>query len=313
LTKKPIKRRAGEGRTRQDWLVDRAFRAVLWGMFRLPYERRIALAGWLGRKAGAMAGHLDKAKANLTYIYPDMPEAERHKIALGVLDNTARSMIEDYDPPELLKRARSFPISGPGMVALVKAQANAQPTILVTGHYGNYEAGRAAITQAGHSVGVFYRPMNNAYFNAHYEKNLQNLSGPAFPRTRQGMKNLLKHLKAGGFTMFLVDQFMYDGAVLDFLGKPAPTALSAAEMALKFNALLIPFYGRRRADGISFDIIVEAPVPHSTPETMTQAVNDSLAAQIAIAPEQWLWTHRRWKPNRQEMRQRSQRAAKTGP
>ena len=31
---------------------------------------------------------------------------------------------------------------------------------------------------------------------------------------------------------------------------------------------------------------------------MTQALNDSLAAMIRAAPNQWFWMHRRWKPHR---------------
>ena len=46
---------------------------------------------------------------------------------------------------------------------------------------------------------------------------------------------------------------------------------------------------------MSFRVVLEAPVPHGTPEAMTQALNDSLEAQVRAAMEQWLWVHRRWK------------------
>ena len=45
-------------------------------------------------------------------------------------------------------------------------------------------------------------------------------------------------------------------------------------------------------------ILVEAPVPHSDAETMTQALNDALERQIRAHMEQWLWVHRRWKDRR---------------
>jgi KDO2-lipid IV(A) lauroyltransferase len=86
--------------------------------------------------------------------------------------------------------------------------------------------------------------------------------------------------------------------VLDFLGQPAPTSLSAAEMALKHDALLVPIYGLRLADGFEFRDADRGADPHSDPETMTQALNDSLAAVIRAAPNQWFWMHRRWKPDR---------------
>jgi len=87
---------------------------------------------------------------------------------------------------------------------------------------------------------------------------------------------------------------------LDFLGKPAPTALSAAEMALRYDALLVPIYAERLENGIDFRITVEAPIPPSDAITMTQALNDSLSWAVRRRPGQWLWVHRRWKPGRGE-------------
>ncbi|MGR3474258.1 MAG: LpxL/LpxP family acyltransferase, partial [Sulfitobacter sp.] len=46
-----------------------------------------------------------------------------------------------------------------------------------------------------------------------------------------------------------------------------------------------------------FDVVLEAPVPHSDPMTMTQALNDSLTVQVTKTPEQWFWVHRRWRPH----------------
>jgi KDO2-lipid IV(A) lauroyltransferase len=89
---------------------------------------------------------------------------------------------------------------------------------------------------------------------------------------------------------------MGDGAVLQFFGQDALTSLSPAEMALRYNALIVPTYGIRRNDG-GFDLLIEAPIPHSTAEAMTQALNDSLETQVRAHMDQWLWTHRRWKMN----------------
>jgi KDO2-lipid IV(A) lauroyltransferase len=97
-----------------------------------------------------------------------------------------------------------------------------------------------------------------------------------------------------------------------FFGKPAATALSAAELSLKYDAPLIPIYGVRQPNGLDFKIIVEEPVPPSDAVTMTQALNDSLEALVREHPEQWLWMHRRWKPEVIE-RQRKRAAARMRP
>ena len=153
----------------------------------------------------------------------------------------------------------------------------------------------AALVARGYDIGGLYRDMKNPYFNAHYVKTMEAFGGPVFPQGRKGTAGFVRHLKGGGQLVLLFDQHVLFAPVLDFMGEPARTALSAAELALRYDALLIPFYGIRQADGLSFETVLEAPVPHSDPVTMTQALNDSLSDRIRQAPEQWFWVHRRWR------------------
>ena len=186
---------------------------------------------------------------------------------------------------------------GPGFEALQAAAEVGQAVVLVTGHFGNYEAARACLVARGYDIGGLYRDMKNPYFNEHYVKTMEAFGGPVFPQGRRGTAGFVRHLKDGGQLVLLFDQHVFAAPKLDFLGVPAKTALSAAELALRYDALLIPFYGIRQDDGVSFDAVLEAPVPHTDATTMTQALNDSLGARIIAHPEQWFWVHRRWRPN----------------
>ncbi len=105
----------------------------------------------------------------------------------------------------------------------------------------------------------------------------------------------MRFLKSGGMLGIVVDQRMIHGLPVTFFGKRALTATSAADLALKYDADLIPIYGIRRPDGLNFDIHVEEPIPHTDAATMTQAINNSLEAQVRRNMEQWFWIHRRWK------------------
>jgi Kdo2-lipid IVA lauroyltransferase/acyltransferase len=151
-------------------------------------------------------------------------------------------------------------------------------------------------------MGGLYRLMNNPYSNAHYVASVEGVGGRAFPRDRRGLVGFVRVLRGGGQGAILIDQYFGGGELLDFLGKPAPTVLSAAEMALKSDALLVPIYAERLENGLDFDVSVEAPIPHGDARSMTQALNDSLAARVRARPEQWFWVHRRWKPDRQARR-----------
>ncbi len=278
------------------WLVNGALRTIIHTALLMPYRMRVPFVGWIVRNfISRVAGYDKAARQHVAMIWPDLPAAEQRRIANACLDNAGRTFIENYSARDFPARLADNPIDGPGWLALQEAAASERPVILVTGHYGNYEATRAALVGRGFSVGGLYRDMSNPYFNAHYIKTMQAFGGPVFPQGRKGTAGFVRHLKAGGQLVLLFDQHVIGAPILDFLGHPARTATSAAELALRYDAVLIPFYGIRQADGLSFQTVLEAPIPASDPETMTLALNQSLAARIKEDPGQWFWVHRRWR------------------
>ena len=291
---------AERGKGRGDYIVN----LLIHGMFRLllllPYRIRVPMVGWLmARIVAPLAGYTKRIRVNLAYTCPELTKAQVNRLCIEVPDNVGRTLIEIYSGDRFIARVRDIPLEGPGADALEQAHKENRPVILVTGHFGNYDAPRAALIARGYRVGAIYMPMKNVFFNAHYEAAISRIGTPLFPRGRKGLGQMLRFLRSGGMTGFLVDQYMRHGAPLQFFGKTAPTALSAAEMALKYDALLVPIYGIRAKNGLDFNIQVDAPIPHTDAETMTQALNDSLEHLVRQHMGQWFWIHRRWKPERQ--------------
>ncbi len=284
-----------------DWSSNLVLRAIIGTMLLLPYRIRVPAMGWVVRNILApVAGYNKRSAENLEFIYPDMPTERRRKIVAGVADNMGRTFIENYSTKNFIARiARTEPV-GAGLDAIEKARKSGQPIILVSGHFGNYEAPRAALVARGYNVGGLYRAARNKYFNAHYAQTMLAFGGPIFEQGQRGTSGFVRHLKQGGLLVLLFDQNVIRGESLPFLGRPAATATSAAQLALRYNALLIPFYGTRRENGLDFDIEFEAPIPHSDPKTMTMAMNSSLEARIQKNPGQWFWIHRRWKVGRRK-------------
>ena len=287
---------------------------LIHGLFRLvllmPYRIRVPLVGAVvARVVAPLAGYTKRIRANLAYTCPELSKSEVDRLCREVPNNVGRTLIEIYSGDSFIARVRDIPLEGAGADALAKAHLENRPVILVTGHFGNYDAPRAALIARGYRVGAIYMPMSNVFFNAHYEAAISKIGTPLFPRGRKGLGQMLKFLRSGGMTGFLVDQYMARGAPLQFFGKTAPTALSAAEMALKYNALLVPIYGIRAKNGLDFSIQIDAPIAHTDAETMTQALNDSLEDLVRQHMGQWFWIHRRWKPERQ----RTLAAAKIEP
>ncbi len=280
----------------------------------LPLRARLNTMSWIMRRVIAgPAGYRERARANLSHVWPDKSEGERNRIAEAAIDTAARTIIENYDVLGLRDRMRKIAPEGPGFEAAKSAQAAGKPVLFVTGHFGNHEAPRATLVAHGFEVGGLYRPMSNPYFNAHYEQNMHALSGPVFSQGRKGTMGLLRHLKNGGLAVLLYDVYDSAGLPLPFMGQPAPTLTSAAEIARKTGAVLIPFFGIRQDDGVSIRSVFEEPVPHDTPEAMMRELNARLERRIEEHPGQWFWIHRRWKPKRQARRQRKAADPKTTP
>jgi KDO2-lipid IV(A) lauroyltransferase len=262
----------------------------------LPYGLRVRVMGAIvERVIGPLAGYRRRSLDNLALIWPEMPQAKRAQIASRCLNNVGRTLIENYSARDFPQRMAQNTLTGAGVAALDAAIAEGRPVILVTGHYGNYEATRAALAARGLKIGGLYKNMRNPYFNAHYVKTMEAFGGPVFAQGRRGTSGFVRHLKDGGQLVLLFDQHVAHAPQFDFLGKPAKTATSAADLALRYNAAMIPFYGIRKADGLGFETILEAPIAHTDGTTMTQQVTDSLAARITADPTQWFWIHRRWK------------------
>ncbi len=278
-----------------DRAADLALRGLIGTAKRLPYAARVRFMGAaLAHGIAPLAGYRSRAEQHLALIYPDMPKAERQRLARACCDNFGRTLIENYSWRDFgAHLAGTLPV-GPGIAALEQAAADKRPVIFATGHFGNHEAPRQVLTRMGYDVGGLYRPMQNAFFNAHYSRTMTSWGGPVFEQGRQGTMGFVRHLRGGGMGTLLFD-VAAKGPAIPFLGRPAHTATSIADIALRTEALVIPYFGIRQPDGLSFAIVLDAPVTPDTPDAMMLALTASLERQIAANPAQWFWVHRRWK------------------
>ncbi len=297
------------------FLTNAALRTMFGAVLLLPYRRRVPIMGWLAaRLVAPLAGWRKRIRDNLALAWPDLPPDEVRRLTRTVPENVGRTLIELYSGEEFVARARTARVEGAGLAALEAARAEKRPVILVTAHFGNYDAARAALIARGHRMGALYRPMRNPYFNAHYVRTISAIGTPMFEQGRRGMIEMVRHLKGGGVLGILTDLAARRGAPLSFFGRTALTSLATAELALKYDAVLIPTFSRRDASGLGFEIELQAPVPPGDPAAMMQEVNDRLEAKVRTDPEQWFWIHRRWKSAaRSTPRQRSRAAASTAP
>ncbi len=275
---------------------DIAARGTLGLALRLPYATRVRLLGWVfSRVVAPLAGWHRRIDENLKHALPDLTFAERQRLLRRVPDNVGRALIEIYSGDEFLTRVQKAHRTGPGLAALEAARADGKPIVLVTAHFANFDAWRGPLVRSGYPMAALYKPMKNRAFNEHYVKALASIGDPMYPTDARGIGALTKHLKDGGIIAIAADVASKKAPVLTFFGKPAHTPLSTAKWALKYNAVMFPVFAIRQENGLDFEIRVENPIQGDTPEAMMQAYNDAVERIVREHPEQWLWSHKRWK------------------
>jgi len=261
-----------------------------------PYRLRIIVGCVIFRFfISPVTGNKKRIENNLNLVLPNLPESDKKDLIKNCLNNIGMTMFELLSPADFKLVGQKANVLGPGISLLEEARANSQPVILISGHFGNYDVVRANLIPKGYQLGALYRPMNNPYFNKTYLKKISTIGMPLFPRGKKGMAEMMRFLRDGNLIALLIDQHMKRGEPLKFFGKTAFTATSAAKIALKYNAILMPFFVVRKGKTSGFDLHFEEPIEHSNPIKMTQEFNDRLELRVKANAEQWLWTHKRWK------------------
>ncbi|MDG1449345.1 MAG: lysophospholipid acyltransferase family protein [Ascidiaceihabitans sp.] len=227
-------------------------------------------------------------------VFPDMKRSARTKLGQSMGRQMGRTLFEIYHLTEFHTQHHKFETTGPGLDAIKEASAAGKGAIIVSGHFGQWEAIRAVVKMNGLESGAVYRPNKNRHYERRLLAGIKAGGQPILATGRAGTKALVRHIRSGGIVSILMDEKQAEGTGLPFLGHEALTSLSAAQLALKYDVPLVPAYGIRIGDGNEFHVEFEAPIPHSDPVTMTRAFNDSLSARIMANPDQWYWLLRRW-------------------
>lgn len=227
-------------------------------------------------------------------VFPDMPRPQRAALRREMGRNMGRTLFEILHSAEFQARPERFHISGPGLTTLEKARSEGKGAIIVSGHFGQWDAVRAVLKARGMETGAVYRPQRNRFYQRGFLAGIEQAGRPVIATGRAGTMDLVRHLRRGGFMAILLDEKYAEGVPLPFLGHPALTSTSAAALALKYDIPLVPAYGTRRPDGAEFDVAFESPIPNTDALTMTAAVNDSLSVRVLQHPGQWYWMLRRW-------------------
>ncbi len=266
--------------------------ALPWALRPLPFSWRVAAGGAiLGFAVRRVPNLRNRIERNLALVMPEKRGDKR--FIKQVSRHIGRGFMVLFYSQDYHKKLSHVELAPHALDQVKAAQAAGKPVIIVSGHFGEWEAIRVMLSRAGMPSASIYREATNPIFERHFAKAMAVGGAGLFQTGMKGTRKMLKHLKAGGIITVLLDQRVASGVPVDFLGKPALSSPIMAELALKTGAILVPAYAPLAEDG-HVKLIIEPAIDHGDPVAMISAINDSLTAQVRAHPEQWYWLHDRW-------------------
>jgi Kdo2-lipid IVA lauroyltransferase/acyltransferase len=178
-----------------------------------------------------------------------------------------------------------------------------QGALILTGHFGNWEMLTTGASLRGHQIGFVAKTPRQTFIK-HFLVNKRASKGVKLLLGKNLIKQIMQMLKSGGLVGMVMDQstIKRDAVSVPFFDRPAWTSKSLALLSLRTNAPVIPAYSYR--EGAKHILVVEPPFQHQDPNTSddeeiirarTSQYNAWIEKVVRAHPEQWTWTHNRWK------------------
>jgi KDO2-lipid IV(A) lauroyltransferase len=294
--------------------------ALIIGCF--PIDMNLRTARWMGRIWWTvLKRHRDRALDNLRPALGDRySETQLRRIARHSFEHFAQVyLVEVVLTPRAVNEwswARQVELDqlGPALRELLAQRG----TILLTGHFGNYELLGYTICRLGIPLTAVMRPVDNPLINRYlvasraagglallYKKGVTAVAGDVIDR--------------GQPLCFIADQDAgRKGLFVNFFGRRASTYKSIGLLAIQKRVPVVVGYAVRVRSGFHYRISVQRIIQPEEWEQaedplrwITQAYTSALEAAIRLWPEQYLWVHRRWKHRPKDEQPHTAAAAST--
>ncbi len=237
-------------------------------------------------------------KENIIKAYPKIENKDLKKIINGMWGNYGRILSEYVFMKNFRNSKLSDNIIIKGQEILDKIKSENKPVIFISGHFNNFELMAMHIEKSGLEVAAIYRPLNNKFLNFFMEKIRKKfICKHQIKKGISGTKKILNHFKNGTSIALMIDQRLSQGIKTNFFNQEALTTTIPAQFVKKFNCKIVPIY-IERINKFNFSLKVYEPISYSKDETIhniTSDLNKILEKMILKNPEQWIWSHNRWK------------------
>ena len=256
------------------------------------------ISGKIFEKIGPFFRSKKIIHSNIEKALPKIDEDNLKKITQLMWNNYGRTFAEYIFIKDFREGNLSSKIELEGEEIINEIKKNNQQVVFISGHLGNFELMAMQLEKSGINLCAIYRPLNNIFLNEIMEKiRKKYICKYQIKKGIGGLKKLISLKKKNFSTALMIDQRVSEGIMSNFFNQSALTTTIPAQLVKKFNIPIVPVY-IERIDGISFKIKISKPLNFSKDKpikNITDELNQILEKMIMNKPEQWIWSHNRWK------------------
>lgn len=267
---------------------------------RLP----LRLGRFFGRRIGWLAFHVarrerKKAIANISIAFPEWSESQRVATIMAMFRHFGMSLFEIAWLPNMDVALRDRLTVVEGAEPLLELMDAGRGVVVFTAHCGNWEWMSYAVGLFGRPTTVLQRERSAPEMNR-YITELRARSGVrTIDRgSASAGRELIQSLRRGGILAFLIDQnIRTENVKVPFFGRPAPTPIGPAKLAVRTESIVVDILIERLPDG-RHRLKIGQPFAVSRdddPVELTERMTRIIEAQVRRVPEQWVWVHDRWR------------------
>ena len=264
----------------------------------LGFKLASSLGGLIGRSVGPLFRSKKKILSNISKALPKIGKKNTELIVKKMWENYGRILSEYMFIKNFRNSKYKKFLTIEGQEILNELKDSKEPVVFISGHFNNFELMAMQIEKSGINLAAIYRPLNNIFLNKIMEKlRTKYICRKQIKKGGSGTRELLESIKKNYSIAIMIDQRVSESIKVDFFNQKASTTTIPAQLFKKFGSKIVPIY-IERINGVYFKMTVSRPIifeKESTIEEITLKLNKWLEKMILINPDQWIWSHDRWK------------------
>ena len=236
--------------------------------------------------------------SNIKKAIPNSNYEELNKITKLMWNNYGRIFAEYMFIKEFRLGKLKSKIKIEGQEILDDIKKHNKQVVFISGHFSNFELMAMHLENSGIKLSAIYRPLNNIFLNKIMERiRKKYICKNQIKKGIGGIKKLINLKKSNYSTALMIDQRVSEGIKSNFFNNEALTTTIPAQLVKKFKIPVVPIF-IERINNLNFKITINKPINFSNEtsiKNITDELNQILEKMIIKKPEQWIWSHNRWK------------------